>query len=230
MKPVITMRHAANLLSALLVAPLSAMAADTATPPAADPAAGTNYVGLHLGRNNVTQLHANVDFGAGQSFPGEAGAARGLHGGLVLGHRTEHARFELEYETGRFDIEHVTLGPQSADVDARGRYDAVFANAYRTERLNESIDAYLGAGIGLGRVKLPRIGLGDTCACFGPAAKSGAALQLRAGLAYRVSDGSSIGLQYSWLRLPALEAGGPPAVQYARKNVGAWSVAWMHHF
>jgi opacity protein-like surface antigen len=229
MTSILTVRHAAALLPALLAAPLPALAAD-AVAPSADLAAGTNYVGLHLGRNNVSQLHARVDFGAGEPFAGDARAANGLHGGLVLGHRTEHARFELEYETGRFDVEHVTLGPQSAGVDARGEYGAVFANAYRTERLNESVDAFVGAGIGLGRVKLPRIGLGDTCACFGPASKSGAALQLRAGLDYRVSDASSIGLQYSWLRLPALEAGGPPSVRYDRKNVGAWSVAWTHRF
>jgi opacity protein-like surface antigen len=227
MTPTLTIRRAAALL---LAAPLSALAADAANPPAADPAAGTNYAGLHLGQNDITRLHAQIDFGAGQPFPGEASAARGLHGGLVLGHRTEHARFELEYEAGHFHVEHLTLGPRSAGADARGEYQAVFANAYRTERVNESLDAFVGAGVGLGRVKLPHIGLGDTCACFGPASKSGAALQLRTGLEYRVAEQSSIGLQYTWLRLPAPEAGGPPAVRYDRKTVGAWSVGFTQRF
>ena len=217
--------------AALLAAPLSAFAADPApAPAAADPTADTTYVGLHFGQNDVRQLRANVDFGAGDPFAGVVDAEHGVHGGLVVGRRTEHARFELEFETGRFRVQHLTLGPVGADADARGRYDAVFANAYRTERLGESVDAFVGAGIGWGRVKLPKLGLGEDCACFGPAKKSGAALQLRAGLDYRLSDKSSLGLQYTALRLPAPEAGGPPAVRYERKTIGAWSVALTRRF
>jgi opacity protein-like surface antigen len=234
---------AATLASTMFLAPLAAHAAESAAQSAADsaaesaaesqphdPAASTTYVSLHLGRNNVDQLRADIDFGAGAPFAGQADAAHGAHAGLALGRRTEHARFELELEYGRFNIKHLTLGPVSADIDAAGHYQAAFANAYRTERLSEQLDAFVGVGIGWGRVSLPKMGLGEDCACFGPASKSGAAMQLRAGLEYRVADRSSIGLQYTALRLPAPEAGGPPAVHYTRKNLGAWSLGFTRRF
>ncbi|VXC53015.1 outer membrane protein [Massilia sp. 9I] len=113
---------------------------------------------------------------------------------------------------------------------AQGRYQALFANAYRLEQLSESIDGFAGAGIGWGRATMPRVGLGDGCSCFGPASKSGFAWQLRAGLGYRVSAGSSVSLQYTWLALPRPEADGLPRVRYERMRFGALTLGYSFQF
>lgn len=215
-----------SLAAAALLA-LQVQAAEPGTRPNDEP---VNYWGIHGGVNTLTELRARVDFGAGMPFDGRADIDRGLHGGLMLGRRTEHARYELEYEYGRFKVEHLTLGPVSQAADAHGDYQAVFANAYRTERLSDAFGVFAGAGIGWGRMKLPRLGLGETCDCFGPASKSGFAWQLRAGLDYRVSSKAALALQTTWLKLPRPEAGGPPAIAYERKRFGAFTLAYTRQF
>jgi opacity protein-like surface antigen len=197
---------------------------------AAEPADPVQYWAIHGGANTLDELHARVDFGAGTPFEGQADLKRGLHGGLMVGRKYEHARYELEYELGRFKVEHLTLGPMSAPADASGSYQALFANAYRTDRLSESVDSFFGAGAGWGRIKLPQLGLGATCNCFGPASASGFAWQLRAGLAYRVSDAAALSLQYTWLSLPAPQADGPPSIQYERKRFGALTLGYSRAF
>lgn len=196
----------------------------------ANAAEPVNYWGVHLGANSLDEMRARIDFGAGTPIEGRATLDRGVHGGLMAGRQYEHARYELEFETGRFKVERLALGPVSEPADARGRYQAVFANAYRTDRLTESVDSFFGAGIGWGRIKLPRLGLGADCDCFGPASKSGFAWQLRAGLGYRVSDQARMTLQYSWLNLPRPEAGGPPAIRYERKRLGALTLGYARQF
>jgi opacity protein-like surface antigen len=215
-----------GLAAAALLA-LQAQAAESGQDPRSEP---VNYWGIHGGVNTLDELRARVDFGAGPPFEGRADLDRGLHGGLMAGRQTEHARYELEYEFGRFKVEHLSLGPVSQAADAHGDYQALFANAYRTEQLAEAIDAFAGAGIGWGRMKLPRLGLGDTCNCFGPASKSGFAWQLRAGLNYRISDKAAVALQYTWLNLPRPEAGGPPSIAYERKRFGAFTLGYTRQF
>jgi opacity protein-like surface antigen len=189
-----------------------------------------HYWGLHAGVNTLKDLDAQVDFGFGMPLNGRADLERGVHGGLMVGRQSEHARYELEYETGRIKLERLTLDPLSEAVNGKGRYHALFANAYRTDRLSEKVDSFVGGGIGWGRVKLPLLGLGPTCKCFGPAAKSGFAWQLRAGLDYRVSEQSNVSLQYSWLGLPRPEAEGPPAIRYDRKRFGAVTLGYARTF
>ncbi len=188
------------------------------------------YWGAHAGMNTLKDWNADIDFGFGAPQTGRADLDRGLHGGLMLGRQSEHLRYELEYEAGRIEVERLTLAPLSAAVEGKGRYQALFANAYRTDRVSERVDSFIGGGIGWGRVKLPLLGLGANCNCFGPAAKSGFAWQLRAGLGYRVSAQSSVTLQYTWLSLPRPEAEGPPGIQYARKRFGAFTLGYRRQF
>lgn len=188
------------------------------------------YWGVHAGANTLKNWDAQVDFGFGTPVAGRADLGRGVHGGLMVGRQSEHARYELEYEAGRIKVERLTLDPLAAAVDAKGRYQALFANAYRTERLAGALDGFLGAGIGWGRVSLPLLGLGPTCNCFGPASKSGFAWQLRAGLDYRLGPEHGIALQYTWLSLPKPESDGPPAIQYARKRFGAVTLGYTRQF
>jgi len=203
-------------------AALFAMGAGAAEP--------VRYWGVHAGVNTLKSWDAQVDFGFGAPIGGRADLDRGVHGGLMVGRQSEHARYELEYETGRIKVARLTLDPLSEAVNGKGRYHALFANAYRTDRLSERIDAFVGGGIGWGRVKLPQLGLGNSCNCFGPASKSGFAWQLRAGLGYRVSDQASVTLQYTWLALPRPEAEGPPGIRYDRKRFGALTLGYSHQF
>lgn len=194
---------------------------------AADP---VRYWGAHAGVNTLKDWNTQVDFGFGTPVTGRADLERGVHGGLMVGRQSEHLRYELEYETGRIEVERLTLAPLSQSVNGKGRYHAVFANAYRTDRLTDRIDSFVGGGIGWGRVKLPLLGLGANCNCFGPADKSGFAWQLRAGLGYRVSEQASVSLQYTWLSLPRPEAEGPPGIQYDRKRFGAVTLGYSRQF
>lgn len=206
---------------------LAAQAAQAGPPPSSDP---VPYWGVHAGLNTLKAWDARVDFGFGTPRSGRADLDRGAHGGLVFGRQSEHLRYELEYETGRIEVERLTLDPLSQAVDGKGRYHALFANAYRTDRLSERIDAFAGAGIGWGRVALPLLGLGTNCDCFGPAENSGFAWQLRAGLGYRVSALSNVSLQYTWLSLPRPEAEGPPGIRYERQRFGALTLGYSRRF
>ncbi|WP_165390815.1 outer membrane protein [Pseudoduganella lutea] len=189
------------------------------------------YWSAHLGANTLDHWDARVDFGAGVAFDGRAELQRGLHGGVQVGHATEHARYELEYERGALRVERLALGPVTEAADGRGHYDAVFANAYRTDRLSESLGTFVGGGIGWGRVELPELRLGSTdCRCFGPASKSGFAWQLRAGLEYRLSPVQAVSLQYTWLALPAPERDDGAAADYERRRFGALSLAYTRRF
>ncbi|WP_209587416.1 outer membrane beta-barrel protein [Massilia sp. BHUDP2] len=218
------MQNCVALAAALLSAQASAQAVQARS---ADP---VRYWGAHAGVNTLKDWDAQVDFGFGTPRSGHADLDRGVHGGLMVGRQSEHLRYELEYETGRIEVERLTLDPLSQAVNGKGRYHALFANAYRTDRLSERIDSFVGGGIGWGRVKLPQLGLGANCNCFGPASKSGFAWQLRAGLGYRVSDQASVSLQYTWLSLPRPEAEGPPGIRYDRKRFGAVTLGYSRQF
>ena len=142
------------------------------------------------------------------------------------------AQVDFGFGTPRtaLEVERLTLAPLSQAVNGKGRYHALFANAYRTDRLSERVDSFVGGGIGWGRVKLPLLGLGTNCDCFGPASKSGFAWQLRAGLGYRVSEQASMTLQYTWLSLPRPEAEGPPGIRYDSKRFGAFTLGYNRQF
>lgn len=218
------MKKLTRYCAAAAAALLAGQAAQAQT---ADP---VRYWGAHAGMNTLKDWNAQVDFGFGSPLTGRADLDRGVHGGLMVGRQSEHLRYELEYETGRIEFDRLSLDPLSAAVNGKGRYHALFANAYRTDRLSERIDSFVGGGIGWGRVKLPLLGLGANCNCFGPASKSGFAWQLRAGLGYRVSEQASVSLQYTWLSLPRPEAEGPPGIRYDRKRFGAVTLGYSRQF
>lgn len=209
------------LLSALALLPSLA---------GATPDTAGDYWGVHLGQNDLDRLDARAVYASGTTYHGHVDLDSGPHGGVQLGRRDGHLRYELEYEAGRFSVRHLSMGPINADLDARGRYQAAFANLYRTERLSDSVGAFAGAGIGWGRASMPHLVLKSACTCYGAAAKDGFAWQLRAGLSYRVSDASEVALQFTKLHLPGPEVAGPPAVQYEHLGFGAWSLGWTSRF
>lgn len=212
------------------LAALAAGALALGSASAADMDPPVNYAGAHLGANTLRDWNARVDFGFGTALDGQAELKRGLHGGLQFGRKEGHGRYEVEYERGRLRVERLTLAPLSEAVDGSGHYEALFANVYRADRLGTALDSFIGGGIGWGRVKLPQLNLGETCACFGPASKSGFAWQLRAGLAYRLTAVDSIALQYTWLSLPKPARDGDPSVQYERRRFGALTLGYLRQF
>jgi len=198
--------------------------ADHGAPPA-------NYLGIQGGVNNVRgDWAANVNLGGTVVLPGAVGTKRGTHFGIFAGRQTEHARFELEYQHGKFDINALQLAAVRQAFSAGGDYNALTVNAYRTQPLSQSITAYAGLGIGWGRVSLPQMAFtAPACNCFPAASKSGFTWLARAGAELQLGDGR-VFVQYTHLNLPRPGSGGSPGVEYARKNVGAVAVGYRHTF
>lgn len=196
---------------------------------ASQPAAPANYAGVHIGQNNLSSWPAEVNFG-GVSAQGHLSLNDSTHGGLMIGRQTENARFELEYQQGRIDISSVQVGPVSQGADARGKYQVIMLNAYRTFVLRPNLNAYVGAGVGWGSVKLPSLPPVSGCNCFPAASDKDLALQARAGAEYLVAAGHGIFLQYTALRLPGANSGGVPSVSYSRRTIGAVGVGYRATF
>ena len=195
-------------------------------------APAANYLGLHGGVNNVRgDWGADVSLGTAVTLPGTLSTQRGAHFGVFGGRQTEHARFELEYQQGRFDVTRLQLGPVSQAVDTGGNYRALTANAYRTEPISSRLTLYGALGIGWGRVALPQMAfVSPPCNCFPAASKSGFAWLARAGIEFQVSEGGRAFVQYTHLDLPRAGSGGAPGVSYSRRDAGALTVGWRHTF
>ncbi|MDP3759092.1 MAG: outer membrane beta-barrel protein [Ramlibacter sp.] len=219
MKPV---PHA-FLLSALAAALTCATAGAAAAQPG-------YYIGLHGGTNNLDSWPATVTLGPGVSLPGSLSLDSGTHFGLMAGRQTENARFEIEAQSGKFDITGIQLGLLQQNVSAGGRYKAFTFNAYRTQALSERLTGYAGLGIGWGSASLPQLGFASGCNCFPAASETGLAYLGRVGLEYRFGDQHHAFAQYTQLRLPRMDSGGTPAAQYARKGVGIAGVGYRFTF
>lgn len=215
---------------AFLLSFLAFTAASAAAAPSLPSGASDDYWGIHGGQNDLDRLNLRAVYALGTAYDGHADLQHGSHVGVQFGRRVEHARYELEFEAGDFRVRHLAVGPISADVAARGHYQAAFANVYGTGRLNDSLGAFAGAGIGWGRSSLPHLAMKSTCTCYGAASGNGFAWQLRGGVSYRVSEASDVSLMATRLYLPGAETAGPPAVHYAHLDFNAWSLGWTSRF
>jgi opacity protein-like surface antigen len=211
-------KHRYLTLAAILLAPLAAGAAQPQF-----------YVGVHAGANNLSSWPAEVDFGAGVRTAGRASLDSGGHFGLMLGRQTENARFELEYQRGRFDLTAVELGGLSGGASGKGHYDALTVNAYRTAALAQRWTGYAGAGIGWGKATLPANSLAG-CDCFPAASKGGLAWQLRAGAEYELRQGHGLFAQLTWLSLPRSAGGSGPSVEWRRRGVASVNLGYRAAF
>lgn len=191
-----------------------------------------NYLGVHGGVNNLRGTWGvDVSLGPAVTLPGSLAIKRGTHFGFFGGRQTEHARFELEFQHGSFDITGLQLGPVSQAINASGDYSALTANAYRTEPLSQRLTLYGALGIGWGRVSLPQMAFtAPACNCFPAASKSGFAWQARVGLEYQFSEGGRAFVQYTHLDLPRAGSGSVPGVAYVRKDASALTVGLRHTF
>lgn len=188
------------------------------------------YVGAHLGQNNLSGWPAEVDFG-GVTAQGRLGLEDGAHGGVMIGRQIDNAyRYDVEYQQGRLDISSVSLGPVSRANSARGKYQALMLNGYRTFVLRPNLNLYAGAGIGWGSVKLPSLPPLNGCNCFTSASDKGFAFQVRAGAEYELSLGHRLFLQYTALRLAGSGSDTVPSVNYGRKTVSAITAGYRMNF
>lgn len=191
------------------------------------------YAGFHLGRNDLDNWPAKVDFGAGIVVDGGMDLDSGKHVGLLLGKQSERARFELEYQQGRFELANLRLGPLSEPMGGSGHYEALTLNAYRRIPLHGDLSGFVGAGIGWGAISLPQAGFFGGCHCFPHASKSDWVYQGRLGLEYLIGAGNFAFAQYTWLKLPGAAeevSSDGPGVVYPRRSVGIFSIGYRSLF
>lgn len=211
----------ALLAGAALAAPAQAQRSAEAVSP--------YYGGVHLGLHDLGHWPATVDFGGVRS-EGQATLKGSLHGGLLVGRRTEHARFELEWQRGLLPVKGVTLGPVSQGADASGHYQAFTLNALRTLPLGERWLGLVGGGIGRGRATLPKVAFDNGCQCFAGAGRSATTYQARVGAEYLADARWRPQFSLSWLHLSGPQAAGRPAIQYASRGVVSFNAGVLMQF
>lgn len=189
-----------------------------AAPPAAQAQSTLGYyVGLHAGANDLNRWPATVNFGAGVRTQGGLSLDSGAQVGLAVGRRTENARFEVEYQRGRFQLRGTDLGAVSESASGGGHYQTLMINADRVLPLNGAMAAYVGGGLGWGSVSFPGAG-GAACRCFGETTGNGLAYQGRVGLEYSFARGPNLFVQAAWISLPGGSSSGTPGVEYPRRG------------
>ncbi len=188
------------------------------------------YSAVHGGVSNPDSWPAQIEFG-GPTSPGKIETRPGANWGFVAGRQIGLNRVELEVEFGnqrgkRAEIE--------GDVEKHAssiRYSAVLINALRDIELSESTTAFVGAGIGIGKVSFSGVTMSDGCECFAPASASGTVWQVRAGLEYKASEQNRFFAQITHLALPEIgQTQGLPATQYSYRSVNALSVGFRHMY
>jgi opacity protein-like surface antigen len=191
------------------------------------------YLGAQIGAHDLDNWTGIANIGANINLNARLELDGNREGGVFIGRQTEHARFELEYQRGSFDIGSVDLGPiLDQRIDASGNYQGLTLNAYRTAALTDNLGAYLGIGIGWGEANLPRADFTNGCSCLNDATGNGFIYLARLGLDYHLGKRLDLGLQYTWLAdMPALAtAVNVPGVQYARQDIGIAAVTFRFHW
>ncbi|MBI5256161.1 MAG: hypothetical protein HY855_06665 [Burkholderiales bacterium] len=215
-------------LAALLAAAALALPA-RAQAPRGPETLSPYYGGVHLGLHSLGSWPATVDFG-GVRTEGQAALKGSLHGGLLVGRRTENARFEVEWQRGLLPVRGVTLGPVSQGADVSGHYQALTVNALRTLPLAERWLGLVGVGIGRGQATLPQVSLSNGCPCFAGASRSATAYQARIGAEYLAQGRWRPQVSLSWLHLSGPQAAGKPAITYGSRGVVSLNAGAVMHF
>ncbi|MFP5391548.1 MAG: outer membrane protein [Gammaproteobacteria bacterium] len=231
-----SLRSLRQLALPLLLLPAVAIAADeagTAPVPAPVPApapipllGGAPYWSVQAGLNRLSHWPATVS-SHGASVDADLGLGRGAQAGLAWGRQFHHARYEVEFQHGRIDIERARLGSVSQNVSASGHYDALTANALHQAAVSPALSLYAGAGVGVARTRLPHISLPSGCACVPAADKRGLAWQLKGGAELRISAHGNVFVQAGRLSLP-----GPASatITYPRRAFTVVGIGYRHVF
>lgn len=221
-------RRLLQILSPAIAAILSAF-----TPHFAHAEESVWYIGFQLGQNDVEAWQAKVDFGSGIKVDGGMDLDANGHVGVMLGKQSVDARYELEYQYGRFGLTRLNLGPLSEQMGGSGHYNALTLNAYRSFELGGNLNSFVGAGVGWGSSSLPQAAFSSGCNCFPQASNRDWVYQARLGLEYLFGKSNWAYAQYTWLRLPGatqdlLSSG--PGVDYPRRTVGILSLGYRRVF
>ncbi len=201
-----SIRASRLLAAALLCLPLAVSAGES------------RYWSAQAGLNNLSRWPAS---------DAELGLKRGPQFGIAWGKQHKRARYELEYQHGRINVEHASVGGIGGAVDSKGSYNVLTANALRQLPLNHAWSLYGGVGVGVGRTKLPHIGLPSACTCMAAAGKSGFAWQAKAGTELRVSNSGQAFLQLGWLSVPGPEAS---SIDYPRRGFAVVGLGFRSHY
>lgn len=202
---------------------LAALAALAGTAGAAPPGAALGqwpgfYAGQHTGASDLNNGPATVSLGAGTRSQLGLGLEAGARGGLAVGRRTDNARFEFEYQRGRFQLRGTDLGAISEAAGGSGRYETFLFNADRVLPVSGALAAYVGGGIGWGALSFPRVGSAGGCNCLGTAFGNGLAYQGRIGFEYTFANGPNVFVQAGWISLPGASSTDAAGVDYPRRG------------
>ncbi len=190
------------------------------------------YASAHGGINLNNRWPAEIDFG-GTRASGSYETRRGGHYGLIIGRELDRLRVELEFEGGNQRIDRAQVGELSEPQSGTVRYRALLVNAMRDFELSTTkpLFAFVGAGIGIGKVSLPGSTLSDGCNCLKEASGTGFAWQLRGGLEYRASHNNRFFIQFTHLAMPSPgPVQGLPVTDYSNRAVQALSVGYRRMF
>ncbi len=212
-----SVRLGACLAAAVLAVPLTARAAPT------------HYWSVQGGENRLSHWPVRVNFG-GPAADGDLRLTRGAELGLAWGVQEDDARYELEYQHGRFRVTDAFIGGISNPSNANGHYDALTANALRRLALVDALSLYGGVGIGVGHIAFPHIALASGCQCLGAAAGTGFAWQARTGIEYKLSPSGAAFVQASWLNLAGASSHGAASVSYPRRGFGVFGVGYRGQY
>ncbi len=195
--------HRTLAAARLGVLALASTAALAATAGAQSPA---YYFSTHTATGEQRYWPASIAYSARPRGGLSVDAGRPV--GMTLGRRTENARFEFEYQRGRFQLRGTDLGAVSESVGGGGSYETLLFNADRVLPVNGALSAYVGGGLGWGSFHTPRVGVGST----------GLAYQARVGLEYSLGSGPQLYLQAGWISLPGAASTDMPGVDSSRRG------------
>lgn len=218
------MKCSSTTIAVLACAGIAAM-----SPACAQQAVPRYYAGFHGGVHDIDEWDADVELGAGIQLQGHLDLEGQREGGFIVGREYTHARFELEYQRGDFDISDVRLGAIAQSTTGTGDYKAITANAYWQQHFSESFSAYLGVGIGWGETSLPRINFANGCNCMNTSKESDFVYLVRIGAEYRFADNHNLFIQYSILDLPG-PVSATNGVRYDDNEVGIGALGYRYHF
>lgn len=217
-------KNASALLSLLTVfVPLSAVAQSQELEQ--DP---IKYFGIHGGINNVKSWDAQVDFG-GPKVDAALVLDRGAHLGFKLGRKYTRARYELEYQYGRIEIDRASVAALVQGQSANGSYHVATVNALRYRPVNAELSVYAGVGVGFARVSLPDLSVAS-CKCLVESDRTGFAWQARVGAERRVSEKGFLIAQLGWLAIPGPRAKGSSGVSYEKKGFATVNVGYRREY
>lgn len=216
-------RRVRAMMALMAFAALTALAESAGAVPPIAPLARTPgfYAGLQAGTNDLRHWPATVGFAAGARAHGGLSPDPAASFGLAVGRRTENARFEFEYQRGRFHLRGTNLGAVSVSASGAGQAETVLFRADRVLPIADTLTAYAGGGLGWGSVTLPHAGSAGGCPCFGAPTGQGLAYQGRVGFEYSFTNGPNVFVQASWISLPGASSGGTPGVEYPRRGTAA---------